>query len=103
MGQVGLGIAPEVNPNCWTVKQLGFISSFVPLDLCPKGKEFFLRQPSSVRVALSPLSALSLLSLKKHIPLSSQFSIFNSQFSIQVQYFPNPAVIHTHRSEVRLQ
>ena len=34
-----------------------------PQDLCrASGKELFLRQPSSVHVALSPLSVLSLLS-----------------------------------------
>ena len=27
---------------------------------------------------------------------ANQFSIFNYQFSIHEQYFPNPAVIHTH-------
>ena len=50
---MGQGTVPEVNPCPISTR---FTRSL------PEGQGVFLRQPSSVHVALSPLSALSLLS-----------------------------------------
>ena len=50
---MGQGTVPEVNPCPISIRFTGFL---------PEGQGALLRQPSSVRVALSPLSALSLLS-----------------------------------------
>ena len=92
---MGQGTDPEVNPCPISTR---FTRSL------PAGQGAFFASAQLSACCTEPVvRVVSVVVKKQHIPLSSQFSIFNSQFSIHEQYFPDPAVIHTHRSEVRLQ
>ena len=89
---ISVGTGDEVNP----------LSHFYQIYRISarRARNFFATAQLSACCTEPVVRVVSVVVKKTHPVV---FSIFNSQFSIQVQYFPNPAVINTHRSEVRLQ